>query len=187
MGIILAILALILLAVGWSRDVAIPIAGAAAILVLLGVGISAGAALNFGEPNARELYRPQASTMGLNDLRESLRTLSRAETGRSEALPIETNDQLSPALAWATRNFPAHEGSENPAIILVREGAPLPGEYLGQSVTIGESWGWIGGLPPKLMNWLVIREAPTVPDRWVLLVRKDVGGVEELVPVEPES
>ena len=187
MGISLAILALILLAVGWSRDVAIPIAGAAAILVLLGVGISAGAALNFGEPNARELYRPQTSTLGLNDLRESLQTLSRAETGRSDALPIETNDRPSSALAWATRNYPKHEGSENPAIILVREGAPLPGEYLGQSVTIGESWGWVGGLPPNLMSWLVIRESPTVPDRWVLLVRKDVAGVEELVPVEPES
>jgi len=187
MGIGLAALVLILLAVGWSRDVAIPIAGAAAILVLLGAGISAGVALNFGEPSARELYRPQVSTLGLNDLRESLRTLSRAETGRSDALPIETSDRLSPALAWATRNYPTHEGSENPAIILVREGAPLPGEYLGQSVTIGESWGWVGGLPPKLMSWLVIREAPTVPDRWVLLVRKDVAGVEELVPVEPES
>ena len=187
MGISLAILALILLAVGWSRDVAIPIAGAAAILVLLGAGISAGAALNFGEPSARELYRPQASTLGLNDLRESLSTLSWAETGRSDALPIETSDQPSPALAWATRNYPTHEGSENPAIILVREGAPLPGEYLGQSVTIGESWGWVGGLPPNLMGWLVIRESPTVPDRWVLLVRKDVAGVEELIPVEPES
>ena len=187
MGISLAILALILLAVGWSRDVAIPIAGAAAILVLLGAGISAGAALNFGEPSARELYRPQASTLGLNDLRESLSTLSRAETGRSDALPIETRDQPSPALAWATRNFPTHEGPENPAIILVREGAPLPGEYLGQSVTVGESWGWVGGLPPNLISWLVIRESPTVPDRWVLLVRKDVAGVEELGPVESES
>ena len=187
MGIGLAVLALILLAVGWSRDVAIPIAGAAAILILLGAGISAGAALNFGGPSARELYRPQASTLGLSDLRESLSTLSRAETGRSDALPIETSDRPSPALAWATRNYPTHEGSENAAIILVREGAPLPGEYLGQSVTIGESWGWVGGLPPNLMNWLVIRELPTVPDRWVLLVRKDVAGVEELVPVEPES
>jgi len=187
MGIALAALALILLAVGWSRDVAIPIAGAAAILILLGVSISAGAALNFGDPSARELYRPQASTLGLNDLRESLRTLSRAETGRSDALPIETSDRPSPALAWTTRNYPAHEGPENPAIILVREGAPLPGEYLGQSVTIGESWGWDGGLPPNLLSWLVIRESPTVSDRWVLLVRKDVAGVEELVPVESES
>ncbi len=184
MGIGLAVLAIILLAVGWSKEVAIPIAGAAAILVLLGAGISAGAALNFGDPTARELYRPQASTLGLNDLRESLRTLSRAETGQPDALPIEISDRLSPALAWATREYPMFEGSGSPAIILIREGAPLPGEYLGQSVTIGESWGWIGGLPPDLLGWLVIRDIPTVPDRWVLLVRKDVAGVEELVPVE---
>ncbi len=187
MGIGLAVLALILLAVGWSREVAIPIVGGAAILVLLGAGISAGAALNFGDPTARELYRPQASTHGLNALRESLRTLSRAETGQPDALPIEISDRPSPALAWATRDYPMYEGSGSPAIILVREGAPLPGEYLGQSVTIGEGWGWIGGLPPNLMDWLVIRDMPTVPDRWVLLVRKDVAGFEELPPVELES
>ena len=70
--------------------------------------------------------------------------------------------------------------------MITREGAPLPGEYLGQSVTIGESWGWTGWLPPDLMSWLVVRDAPTVPDRWVLLVRKDVVGVEELPPVELE-
>ena len=187
MGVGLAALAVILLAVGWSREVAIPIAGAAAILVLLGAGISAGAALNFGDPTARELYRPQVSTLGLNALRESLQTLSRAETGRPEALPIAISDRPSPALAWATRDYPAYEGSGDPAIILVREGAPLPGEYLGQSVTIGESWGWTGGLPPDLMSWLVIRDTPTVADRWVLLVRKDVAGVEELLPVDAES
>lgn len=186
MGIGLAGLALILLATGWSREVAWTIAGGAAILVLLGASISAGAALNFAEPTARELYRPQASTLGLNALRESLRTLSRAESGRPDALPIEMRDRPSPALAWATRDFPVFEGSGNPAIVITREGAPLPGEYLGQSVTIGESWGWTGWLPPDLMGWLVVRDAPTVPDRWVLLVRKDVAGLEELPPVELE-
>ncbi len=186
MGIGLAALAMILLAIGWSREIAQPIAGAAAILVLLGASISAGAALNFGEPTARELYRPQASTLGLNALRESLRTLSRAETGQPDALPIEMGDRPSSALTWATRDFPVFEGSGSPAIVITREGAPLPGEYLGQSVTIGESWGWTGWLPPDLMSWLVVRDAPTVPDRWVLLVRKDVAGVEELPTVELE-
>jgi hypothetical protein len=186
MGIGLAALAMILLAIGWSREIAQPIAGAAAVLVLLGASISAGAALNFGEPTARELYRPQASTLGLNALRESLRTLSRAETGQPDALPIEMGDRPSSALTWATRDFPAFEGSGSPAIVITREGAPLPGEYLGQSVTIGESWGWTGWLPPDLMSWLMVRDAPTVPDRWVLLVRKDVAGVEELPTVELE-
>ena len=186
MGIGLAALTLILLAVGWSREVAFPIAGAAAILVLLGAGISAGAALNFGEPTARELYRPQASTLGLYALRESLRTLSRADTGQPDALPIEMRDRPSSALAWATRDYPVFEGPGSPAIVITREGAPLPSEYLGQSITIGESWGWTGWLPPDLISWLVVRDSPTVPNRWVLLVRKDVAGVEELLPVELE-
>ena len=186
MGVGLAGLTLIMLAVGWSREVAFPIAGAAAVLILLAAGISAGAALNFGEPTARELYRPQANTLGMRALGESLRTLSRAQTGRPDALPIQMRDRPSPGLAWTIRDYPLYEGSGDPAIVLVREGAPLPGEYLGQSVTIGETWGWTGWLPPNLLSWWVVRDLPTVPDRWVLLVRKDVAGVEELLPVESE-
>jgi hypothetical protein len=186
MGVGLAVLALILLAIGWSREIALPIAGAAAILVLLAVTISSGAAVNFGEPTARELYRPQASTPGLTALQETLRALSRAETGQPDALPIEVRDPPPPALSWAIRDYPEFEGSDSPAIVITREGEALPGEYLGQSVTIGESWGWNGWLPPDLLRWLVIRDAPTVVDRWVLLVRKDVAGVEEILPVEVE-
>ena len=186
MGIGLAAMALILLAVGWSRQIALPIAGAAAVLVLFGASISAGVALNFAEPTARELYRPQASTPGLGALRESLRTLSRAETGQPSALPLELRDRPTPSLAWAIRDYSKSEGSDSPAIVITREGEDLPGEYLGQSVTIGEIWGWTGSLPPDLLRWLVVRDMPTAPDRWVLLVRKDVAGVEELLPVELE-
>ena len=70
--------------------------------------------------------------------------------------------------------------------MITREGEDLPGEYLGQSVTIGENWGWTGFVPPDVLRWLVIREMPIAPDRWVLLVRNDIAGVEELLPVELE-
>ncbi len=186
MGFGLAALTVILLAIGWSKQLAFPIGGAAAVLVLLAVGISAGAGLNFREPSASELYRPQANTLGLTALRESLSTLSRAQTGRPDALPIEMRDRPTPGLVWTIRDYPSFEGPGAPAIVLIREGAPLPGEYLGQSVTVGETWGWTGWLPPDLLSWLVVRDLPTAPNRWILLVRKDVAGVEELLPVESE-
>ncbi|MFQ5942186.1 MAG: hypothetical protein ACE5JF_01405 [Anaerolineales bacterium] len=187
MGVGLAVLALILLAIGWSRQIAFPIAAAALILTGLVITISVGAALNFGEPTARELYRPQASTRGLTALRDMLRTLSRAETGRPDALPIEVRDRPSPALAWTLREYPKFEGPVDAPVVITREGGELPGEYLGQSMTIGETWGWIGWLPPDFLRWQIIREAPILPDRWVLLVRKDVAGVEEISPVEFEQ
>ena len=63
---------------------------------------------------------------------------------------------------------------------VVGSGAGLfPSEYLGQSVSIGEHWGWTGWWPPELLFWWVTREAPTLPDRWVLLVRPDIAGVEQ--------
>ncbi len=113
--------------------------------------------------------------------------LSLAETGQPDAIPIEVRDAPTPALAWVIREYPKSSEAGNPAVVIAREGRALPGDYLGQSVTIGESLGWSGGLPPDLLSWLVLRDMPTAVDRWILLVRKDVAGVEEILPLESES
>lgn len=186
MGVALAGLALLLLAMGWSRTTAASVAGAASLLVLAVLTVSAGATLNFGDsaPSARELWRPRAGTLGLHTLRESLHTLSKAETGQLHSLPLHVRDAPPAGLEWALRGFSRIPSDASPPVILVREGAVLPGEYLGQSVTVEEKWGWNGWLPPDPLAWWLNRELPTLSDRWVLLVRKDVAGVEELIPVE---
>ncbi|MGH2619719.1 MAG: hypothetical protein ACRDHG_04000 [Anaerolineales bacterium] len=189
MGIGLAAAAVVLLGLGWSRAIAITVAGAAGLLVLTALSISAGGRLNLAQASARELWRPQASTLGLRDLVETIDSLSRATVGRSAALPLQLEDQVTPGLAWVLRDYPAGDGSElagNPAVVLRREGSAagsLPSEYLGQLVSIGEIWGWTGWGPPDLFQWWVTREAPTLPDRWVLLVRPDIAGVEQPAPI----
>ena len=187
MGVLLAVLALALLSVGWAGASAVPVAGAAALVILAALSLSAGVGLNFGEaaPSGRELWRSQTSTLGLQTLGESLRTISSAETGRRNSLPVELRDSPTPALAWELRDYPEYQsGGQGSPVVIVREGADLPGDYLGQSVTIGESWGWLGVAPPDLLAWWLNRELPVVPDRWVLLVRKDVARVEEVLPLE---
>jgi hypothetical protein len=69
------------------------------------------------------------------------------------------------------------EGEQPPA---------LAQDYLGQSFTIGERWGWDGWLPPDFLRWLMQHRAPTAAERWLLLVRSDLAGAGELPPTAPE-
>ena len=189
MGIAFAAGALVLLGLGWSRQVALIVTGTAGLIVLLALSLSAGAGLNFAESSARELWRPQASTLGLRGLHDSIRTLSEAKTGQPTGLPIQLGDESTPALAWTLRSYSRSDSldpANSPPLVLIREGAEansLPSEYLGQSVTIGERWDWTGWYPPDLLGWWLTRDAPTRPARWVILARQDVAGVEQLVPI----
>lgn len=183
MGIVLAIIALSLVATGWSVDLAERVAGLAALVALLLLTISAGTTLNRPEPSGSELWRSQTATLGLFELRDSLATLSDAQTGQPNALPVETLDSPSPAFAWVLRDYrrfdPATAEDELPPVILAREGAELPGGYLGQSLVIGEERVWTGAYPPALLAWWLNRSGPTAQEGWVLLVRQDVARVEE--------
>jgi hypothetical protein len=184
MGLGLVVIAVLLLGFGWSSALAARVAGLAGMIALAGFGMSAGAGLNRGEPTGSEIARPQVGTQGLLTLRESLAILSEAELGRSEALPVQVGDEPTPSLAWALRGYPRFRGLDpdgEPPVILVKEDQPFPGEYLGQSLTIGESRGWNGWLPPDPLAWLLTRNAPALQERWVMLVRQDVAGVDELV------
>jgi hypothetical protein len=185
MGVGLAAAAIGLLGLGWSREIAANVAGVAGLIVLTSLSLSGGGRLNLAAASARELWRPQASLAGLLDLRETIDTLSKAQTGRTAAIPLQFADPSTPALAWVLRGYSprsATDPAESPPVILMREGSGgglFPSEYLGQSVSIGERWGWTGWWPPELAVWWVTRKAPTLPDRWVLLVRPDIAGVEQ--------
>ncbi len=183
MGFLLAATALSLVAAGWSIDLARRVAGGVGLVTLLSLTISAGAALNSAQPAPTELWHRQTSTAGLMTLQESLRTLSEAEIGQPSALPIQAVDSPSPSLAWVLREYPRYQGlgpSASPPAILVREGGQLPGEYLGQSLSIGELRVWPTAYPPQLLSWWLTRSGPTSEQRWVLLVRPDVAGIEQL-------
>jgi len=185
MGIGLAAAAIGLLGLGWSREIAATVAGVAGLIVLSSLSTSGGGRLNLAPASASELWRPQASLAGLLDLRETIDTLSKAETGRTAAIPLQFADPSTPALAWVLRGYAprgAADPADNPPVILMQEGSGaglFPSEYLGQSVSIGERWGWTGWWPPEFLSWWVTREAPTLPDRWLLLVRPDIAGVEQ--------
>jgi hypothetical protein len=77
--------------------------------------------------------------------------------------------------------------SDQPKVILRLidgQGRPLAADYIGQTFSIVERKAWSGGLPTGLLRWMVLREAPTQPEQWLLLVRADVASFGEF-PAQP--
>lgn len=182
----------ILFGLGWSWRMA----GQAASLAL-GVGlflttVSMAAGLSFGPSaaSATQLWRSSATAPEAASLQATLRGVSQAKTGRMDALPVLVEDSVSPALAWLLRDFPAARqiaGPEQPAVILMRPKAQNPAlgaDYVGQTVVLGDKWGWEGPIPPGVLAWWVTRQAPTVGENWLLLVRADLASFGEL-PAQP--
>lgn len=123
-------------------------------------------------------------------MQATLRGVSQAKTGRTDALPVLVEGTASPALAWLLRDF-ASAGSiasaEQPGVILMRpqaENPALGADYVGQTVVLGDKWGWEGPIPPGALAWWVTRQAPTVGDNWLLLVRADLASFGDL-PAQP--
>jgi hypothetical protein len=114
---------------------------------------------------------------------ETLQDLSQSTVGSAHGLEIELFDPPPPSLAWAVREYDAFfvqsdlNGFGAPVVLAQeREGEiQLPAEYIGQSITIGEAWGWDPPVPNDLLAWWVRREAPTRFIRWLILVREDVA------------
>lgn len=195
MAIGVLVTALIILGLGWGWGAALETGGYSGMLLLLLLTFAAGWQLNFTPmaSSGREIFRPQASTEGLRMLSRSLGTISQFETGRVDSLPIASYSRIPATLAWELRNHAFQDSllsSDVPPIVLAGEGLEepvLPGDYQGQSFLIGERWGWEGPLPPNIISWLVAREAPVQPERWVLFVRTDIAGVGKALPEEADT
>jgi 4-amino-4-deoxy-L-arabinose transferase-like glycosyltransferase len=175
---------------GWNWQLAFESTGVAVFLVLLTFIISMIWRLNYVHPagSAQDLWRPVASTSELHTMRRSIQSVSQAHTGRIEEIDVYVQSDIFPSLAWALRDFDQSriEGSLEetaPSVVLVRAGDPEPSfnkEYIGQWMSLQESWDWPGVLPPSLTEWLVKREAPTNEEHWIFLVQAEIASLGEI-------
>ncbi len=188
----LGVFVCILFGLGWSWRMAGQAAALAAGLALLATIISMAWDLTLGPSaaSARQLWRPSATTLEAASMRATLRGVSQAKTGRMDALPVLVEGTASPALAWLLRDFPATRqaaGAQQPAVVIMRPEARNPAlgaDYVGQTVVLGDRWDWERPIPPEALAWWVTRQAPTVGDSWLLLVRADLASFGEM-PAQP--
>jgi hypothetical protein len=192
LGLSLAGIALVGIGAGvmaayFSRRLAVSALFISGGLALFAMSISAGFQLNFGASaeSARELWRPQVTARGGLAMVQAYQTMSQAATGRVDSLPVSVQGNPNPGLSWIIRDFePFSQSNPEPAPIILApellEGPFLRAEYLGQTLSLSERWGWDGSLPPDLMAWYIFREAPVIEQRWILYARADIAGLGEL-------
>jgi hypothetical protein len=191
-AVLLGGLVIWLFGLGWSWRLAWDGAAASGFLVLLALSISAGWRLSFGPTaaTAKEIWRPQAATVGVDMVADILQAASQAVSGERTGMELQAMGKMPPSLAWAVRDFRAAEqeqlleGEGPPAVLLpeAEADAHLASDYLGDLIVVRQEWGWGGVLPPELLSWWISRKAPVISERWLVLVRNDIAQLDILLP-----
>lgn len=189
-AVVVGMLATVLIGFGWSWQVVRQGGGLAGLLILGMMTISAGSRLNHSDSpgRARELWQASAPTLGVRRLADTIEAISRSARGVPNGLEIEVEPLDLPAsLAWALRAVPRFSSRDSgppeaPPLVLRRqalEQVSLPGEYLGQTLILGERWDFTGPIPSDFGGWLYQRRIPLNPSTWVLYVRSDLATLGE--------
>jgi len=149
------------------------------------LSVSALWRLNFTSQvySAKELWRNNVPSQGLRFLVDTVETTSQSSKGVDEGLNVEIIGEAPTYLIWALREYRPQVGSEGGGlaaspIILVKADKPeliLQADYVGQTIAIGEKWGWDSILPPDFLKWWVRRNPPTLTDEWLVLIRQDIA------------
>lgn len=177
--VMLGVVMIVLTAAAWSTAVAAESAALAALAVLLAASLSAGWRLSFSAPEEgrAELWSRRAPDVGVRMLVDSLETVSQAQTGRTDALAVALDRSAPADLRWALRRFRAAPAGEPAPAVLAPADAPppsLPAAYIGQTLQVARHWDAADVRLSDLLRWISGRAAPTLPDRWLVLVRADL-------------
>ena len=174
---VMAIIATVLIAFGWSRTGAEH--GFVWALILFSALFMLSASSRFlrvEATDASDLWSPGPAANSSRVLAESLRDLSVLDRGQVNELAVDLRTD-SPAIAWEVRNLlPAESGADAlPPLIITA--ADAQGEefaaYRGQSIAARVQRAW-QGWPPNFFAWLFYRQAPTQIEQIILWARVDL-------------
>jgi hypothetical protein len=190
-GIIaLSVLTTVLVALGWSWDVARKglAWGWVVVLGIYGLSTLWGAAQL--RPNQTyELWRTPPVTGQASLLLRTLGDLSEWHTGFRNTIDVVVSAD-SASFRWVLRDFPharfvsEPEVGDLPAVIITRQEQDEPSltaSYRGQDFVWWIRPGWSGALPDNTAQWLVFRQAPLQTEYVILWARSDLfpGGTLE--------
>jgi hypothetical protein len=200
----LAVLTTLLVALGWSWQVARRglVWGLCAALGLYGLSAMVHSSLfdPVGQATYEELWNTSQVSEDADLLLSTLGDLSEWHTGFRDGIDVTVNVD-TPSLRWALRNYskaqflPEGEllprGSTNlPSILISRQSQQSPSlaaSYRGQDFVWWNNTGWTGILPPNFIQWWVFQQAPVQQEQVILWARSDLfaGGKSSAVPQNP--
>lgn len=127
------------------------------------------------------LWRPAPEAGQVRLLRDTLGDLGEWHTGRRDALPLQVQEPVSPAVHWALRDLPwqpvvGFGPAAMPKAVLRPADLgdlSLPAAYRGQSFSVSVRPVWDGqGI--TLLRWFTRRQVPQTSEQVVLWARGDL-------------
>ena len=175
---ILAMMATILIAFGWSRPAAER--GFVWAVLLFSALFMLSASIRFSRieiTDANDLWAPGPVTGSSRTFAESLHDLSMLDQGQLNELAVELRID-SAALAWQLRKLQDADSGVGvtPPLIVTPAADAQPEEfvaYRGQSFAARVQRAW-SGWPPNFFAWLFYRQAPTEHEEIILWARADL-------------
>lgn len=160
--LLLAVVASVLIALGWSQQAAAHgLVWALSLCLFLAALAAATRPANAANPRAAELWAPGPAVGQLELLRTSLKDLSEYNAGLPSGLAVDLRVD-SAELAWLLRERPALPAGRAATLILTAADEAEPAEasaYHGQSFVLHSTPAW-QHVPPSLLGWLLYRQAP---------------------------
>jgi hypothetical protein len=181
-AMLLLAVSILLVAFGWSLDVARKGAlwGFIAVMTLYTISVATGAA-GLRSNVTQELWRtdPQPAQAAL--LRRTIDDLSTWKTGTDSALNITVYGIDSPSLAWQLRDqlvtYTSAAPTDSSSAIVIGPFEPqaaFGAEYRGQDFIWRRYPGWNTASWPEWLRWLSVHEMPQGEEAILLWARTDL-------------
>jgi len=192
----LAVLASVLVALGWSWEVSRQglVWGVGAALGVYGLSVLFGAT-QVRPTQPEEIWSLPPAVNEADIFMRTIGDLSEWTTGFRQNIDVVVSVN-TPSLRWALRDFTNARFvseppvSELPSVIITRQDQQAPAlsaSYRGQDFAWKTFPGWSGALPPEFIPWLTFREGPTQDQQIILWARSDLfpGGAAQPANAEP--
>jgi hypothetical protein len=162
--------------------------------VVYGLALGWQASVTFAN-DPRELWQINPPTRKINRLVDTLEQMSRFDKstrGEPDKITIAVQAPDDGALAWALRDFDNVDYVEGVGLEIATGAVIVPydekgytfgADYVGQDFILSEEWHLYDLSWTDFFAWLNVRETrfkPSIGDRYMLWVRKDVYGVREV-------
>jgi hypothetical protein len=181
-ALVLVALILVLVSMGWSKDLARlgGVWGAAIMLAVYTLGAATGAG-GLRQPRSVELWNPSAQIMDADLLVKTADQISDWSKGAVESLPVVISSVDSPALLWLFRDWDVSEVAglslaESPAMVVTPVSATLnlAAAYRGEAFLWRQTPAWSQASVPDWTRWYVYHKFSTTNETIVLWVRSDL-------------
>jgi hypothetical protein len=172
----IALLATVLIALGWSRRSAmLGLAWAGALLSMLFLLSASTRFARIETTAANELWSPGPAAGQLGIMLITLDDLSFWDQGAAGSLAIDVRTD-SAALGWALRGLQTIEDQAATSTLAVTLAEDTPTDFAdtrGQSFALNLQRAW-EGWPPNFLAWLLFRQAPVQSQQLILWADTDL-------------